>query len=103
MVLSTYAYGLHNGPEKFAQLDTELVSPNEARLASGAPGPQYWQQQADYKIDVTLDDQRQRILGSESITYHNNSPHTLSYLWLQLDQNRFRTGADGALGFPPHS
>ena len=95
--LSTSAFAINQGAEKFAQLGAELVTPTESRLASGAPGPQYWQQQADYKIDVTLDDKRQRIMGSETITYHNNSPHTLSYIWLQLDQNRFRPDADEVL------
>lgn len=72
---------------KFEQLGPVLPTPNEYRSGSGAPGPEYWQQQADYKIDVTLDDNSQRISGSETITYHNNSPDVLKYLWLQLDQN----------------
>lgn len=85
------------GPEKFAQLGTLLNTPTETRLASGAPGPDYWQQRADYTIAVTLDEKRQQILGEETIVYHNNSPHTLSYLWLQLDQNRFRQNSDDIL------
>ncbi|TXS95770.1 M1 family metallopeptidase [Parahaliea maris] len=85
------------GPEKFAQLEYLLDTPTETRLASGAPGPTYWQQRADYRIDVTLDDRGQRILGSETITYYNQSPHTLRYLWLQLDQNRFRPDSDDML------
>ena len=76
--------------DPFRQLGTTLPAPSEARLASGAPGPAYWQQRADYHIKVTLDDDRQHLTGSEVITYHNHSPHTLSYLWLQLDQNRFK-------------
>mgnify|MGYP001791329418 CR=1 FL=1 len=72
---------------KFEQLDPELPTPNEYRSASGAPGYKYWQQQADYKIKVELNDENQSITGSESITYYNNSPDPLSYLWLQLDQN----------------
>lgn len=72
---------------KFEQLGTELPTPNEYRTASGSPGPEYWQQQADYVIDITLDDNTQSISGSETITYHNNSPDVLKYLWLQLDQN----------------
>ena len=75
------------GAEKFKQLGAELPTPNDYRTASGAPGKNYWQQRVDYAIDVTLDDRRQRITGSESITYHNNSPDTLRFLWLQLDQN----------------
>jgi hypothetical protein len=72
---------------KFEQLDQTLPTPNEYRTGSGAPGPRYWQQQADYDISVTLDDQKQTVTGSETITYHNNSPDVLTYLWLQLDQN----------------
>jgi hypothetical protein len=72
---------------KFEQLDQALPTPNEYRTGSGAPGPQYWQQKADYSITVELDDATQSITGSETITYHNNSPDVLKYLWLQLDQN----------------
>jgi hypothetical protein len=72
---------------KFEQLDNELRSPNVYRTASGAPGHQYWQQQADYDIDVRVDDDTQRLHGKETITYHNNSPDDLYYLWVQLDQN----------------
>ncbi|MTI41978.1 M1 family metallopeptidase [Fulvivirga lutimaris] len=72
---------------KFEQLGQMLPTPNEYRTGSGAPGPKYWQQRADYDIDVTLDDKNQRITGKETITYFNNSPDALTYLWLQLDQN----------------
>lgn len=72
---------------KFEQLDQQLPTPNEYRSASGAPGARYWQQQADYVIDAELNDQNQSITGSEVITYFNNSPDALTYLWLQLDQN----------------
>ncbi len=72
---------------KFEQLDQQLPTPNEYRSASGAPGGKYWQQQADYVINAELNDQNQSITGSEVITYHNNSPDALTYLWLQLDQN----------------
>lgn len=71
----------------FKQLDQELPTPNVYRTGSGAPGHKYWQQKVDYKIKITLDDQKQRITGEEVITYHNNSPDELSYLWVQLDQN----------------
>jgi hypothetical protein len=71
------------------------------RAASGAPGPDYWQQQVDYVINVTLDEKRRRIIGSEDIKYSNNSPDTLTFLWVQLDQNRFRQGLRGnALLYP---
>lgn len=72
---------------KFSQLYEELPTPNVYRTASGAPGHLYWQQQADYKIEIELDDQDQRIYGEETVTYRNNSPDRLEYLWLQLDQN----------------
>ncbi|WP_333818611.1 M1 family metallopeptidase [Ohtaekwangia sp.] len=77
---------------KFEQLDQILPTPNEYRSGSGAPGPKYWQQKADYVISVELNDDNQSITGSETITYHNNSPDVLRYLWLQLDQNKLAEG-----------
>ena len=76
--------------DKFRQLDEVLPTPNVYRNAAGQPGHEYWQQKVDYKIDVTLNEDTHSIQGSESISYQNNSPDTLNYLWLQLDQNRFR-------------
>jgi len=72
---------------KFEQLGAELPTPNSYRNAAGAPGPNYWQQRADYVISVELNDETQQVTGSETITYYNNAPETLTYLWLQLDQN----------------
>jgi hypothetical protein len=72
---------------KFEQLEQMLPTPNEYRSASGSPGPKYWQQKADYVITAELNDANQTMTGSETITYHNNSPDVLRYLWLQLDQN----------------
>ena len=83
--------------DKFRQLEETLPTPNEQRTASGAPGRAYWQQRADYDIDVELDDVKQRIVGKETVTYHNQSPDTLTYLWLQLDQNLFRKDSDTTL------
>jgi hypothetical protein len=77
---------------KFEQLDTKLPTPNEYRSASGAPGPKYWQQKADYVISAELNDTNQSITGSETITYTNNSPDNLKYVWLQLDQNILAKG-----------
>ena len=77
----------HTNINKFRQLYDEFASPNIYRTASGAPGPAYYQQRADYKINVELDDKNKKIYGDETITYTNNSPETLSYLWVQLDQN----------------
>ncbi|HAA16784.1 MAG TPA: aminopeptidase [Cytophagales bacterium] len=77
--------GLHT--DKFEPLDPIFASPNNYRTASGAPGHEYWQQQVDYDIDITLDDEKQTITGSETIHYVNNSPDPLEYIWIQLDQN----------------
>lgn len=90
--LSSFAQDIRNNPgsnhgNKFEQLGTIIQDPNMYRSASGAPGPKYWQQRADYDIDVELDDTKQRITGSETVTYYNNSPDPLTYLWLQLDEN----------------
>jgi hypothetical protein len=83
--------------DKFRQLEEILPTPNEYRAASGAPGHRYWQQKVDYNIKVEIDDLNQRCIGSETITYKNNSPDTLTYLWLQLDQNIFEPGSDSNL------
>lgn len=77
----------HYNQSKFKQLYEEFATPNTYRSASGAPGPDYYQQQADYKMDIRLDDKNAKIYGEETITYTNNSPDDLEYLWLQLDQN----------------
>ena len=82
--------------DKFRQLnDDKFRSPNIYRTASGAPGHAYWQQEADYKIEVALDDENQSITAQSTITYTNNSPDTLRYLWVQLDQNRFKKDSIG--------
>ncbi|WP_026707680.1 M1 family metallopeptidase [Flavobacterium frigidarium] len=73
---------------KFSQMYDLLATPNMFRTASGAPGPAYYQQQADYKMDIELDDKNSKLMGSETITYTNNSPDVLEYLWVQLDQNQ---------------
>jgi hypothetical protein len=77
----------YTGHLKFKQLEEELPTPNSYRTASGAPGPNYYQQKADYEISVRLDDDRQTLSGTEVITYTNNAPEALEYLWVQLDQN----------------
>jgi hypothetical protein len=73
---------------KFRQNYDLFATPNMYRTASGAPGPEYYQQQADYKIDIELDDKNTRLYGVETITYHNNAKESLDYLWIQLDQNQ---------------
>tara|TARA_B100001109_G_scaffold245500_1_gene233291 strand:- start:2368 stop:4659 length:2292 start_codon:yes stop_codon:yes gene_type:complete len=82
-----FLYGQNVNTNKFRQLKQELPSPNVYRTASGMPGHAYYQQQADYDITIELDDEKQRIYGEETVTYYNNSPDILPYLWVQLDQN----------------
>jgi hypothetical protein len=84
------ADAIGSGARAFAQLGQELPTPNSYRTASGAPGHAYWQQQADYRIEASLDEEARSIDAKARISYRNNSPDTLRYLWLQLDQNRFR-------------
>jgi len=90
---SVFAQNIQNNPSsnhgnKFEQLGGVLPTPNEYRAASGAPGGKYWQQRADYDIDVTLDEKNLSVIGSETVTYTNNAPESLTYLWLQLDENQ---------------
>jgi hypothetical protein len=92
----SFAQNIQNNPtsnhgNKFEQLGTILSTPNEYRTASGAPGPKYWQQRADYNIKCELDEANLLLKGSETITYFNNSPDALTYLWLQLDENEHST------------
>ena len=81
----------------------EWPGPNDFRSASGAPGPGYWQQRADYTIAVALDTTQQRVSGTVTIRYTNNSPDSLRFLWLQLDQNLYRPGSKGSALFPADS
>nr|WP_252735782.1 M1 family metallopeptidase [Aestuariibacter sp. A3R04] len=83
--------------DKFRQLDEVLPTPNVYRNAAGEPGHHYWQQKVDYTIEARLDEEKRRIDASETITYYNNSPDTLKYLWVQLDQNKFRNDSMSAL------
>lgn len=90
--LGAFAQNIQNNPgsnhgNKFEQLGTILPTPNVYRTASGAPGEKYWQQRADYNINAYLDEDKQHLKASETVTYYNNSPDTLDYLWLQLDEN----------------
>lgn len=77
---------------KFEPIDNMIAPPNTYRTASGAPGKDYWQQRANYKIKVVLNEKNNTITGEETITYFNNSPDDLSYLWLQLEQNVNKKG-----------
>ena len=96
MVLTVSAQNTQNNPgsnhgNKFEQLGTILPTPNTYRTASGAPGPEYWQQRCDYDIKAELDEKNLMLKGSETLTYYNNSPNTLTFLWLQLDENEHST------------
>ncbi len=91
--LASNAQNISNNPgsnhgNKFEQMGGNFPTPNEYRSASGAPGPKYWQQRCDYDIKCEIDEKNLKLNGSETITYFNNSPDVLSYLWLQLDENQ---------------
>ncbi|WP_313175452.1 M1 family metallopeptidase [Massilia sp.] len=90
LCLGASAFAAEPFDDKFRQLDELLPTATTIRTASGAPGHAYWQQRADYTIRATLDEANRAIRGAETITYHNNSPDTLNYLWLQLDQNIYK-------------
>lgn len=97
LALPGYSQRWKPGDDIFRQLDEVLPTPNEYRTASGAPGHRYWQQKVDYDIQLELNDETQSIQGKETIVYHNQSPDTLTYLWLQLDQNRFKQDSHAKL------
>ena len=85
--INSLAQNPNTNQNKFRQLDSDLPTPNVYRTASGAPGHAYWQNTADYQMDIVLDDENQRVYGVEKINYTNKSPDHLEYLWIQLDQN----------------
>ena len=102
--LGIYAQDIQNNPKsnhgnKFEQLGTILPSPNVYRTASGAPGQGYWQNRADYQINAYLDEDKRNLKGSETVTYYNNSPDDLEYLWLQLDENEQSTVKNAGYDF----
>ncbi len=90
-----------DGTTIFSPLD--LPAASVVRLGSGAPGPAYWQQRADYRIDATLHESEQAVSATGTITYHNNSPDTLGFIWLHLEQNLFRADSLGSLSKEPGS
>jgi hypothetical protein len=90
--VSFFAQDIKNNPtsnhgNKFERLGTILPTPNVYRTASGAPGHEYWENRADYDISAYLDEDKRNLKGSETITYYNNSPDDLDYIWMQLDEN----------------
>ena len=101
-ISTNHAQNIQNNPKsnhgnKFEQLGTILADPSDYRTASGAPGHKYWQQKADYKIKARLDEENRLLYGEETITYTNNSPDVLTYLWLQLDENEHSPNAESHL------
>ena len=100
-LFTAYAQDFHNPGSnhgnRFEQLDYLLHGPNEYRTASGAPGPKYWQQRADYDITVEIDEAKNFLTGAETVTYYNNSPDVLKYIWVQLDENFHRANTDANL------
>ncbi|WP_234733092.1 M1 family metallopeptidase [Tellurirhabdus bombi] len=86
----------YNANDRFEQMGTMLPTPNTYRTASGSPGRDYFQNRADYDIKVELDDANQKIIGSEMVTYYNNSPDVLPYIWLQVEQNLFAKNSAGS-------
>ena len=91
-----------NHGNKFEQITNLLPGTNTYRGIDGAPGPEYWQQRCDYQIECKLDVDNRRLYGDELVTYHNQSPNTLTYLWLQLDENQHSTLNDNQY-FDPSS
>jgi hypothetical protein len=87
----------HTDSNPFSQMYDLLATPNMFRTASGAPGPAYYQQQADYKMDIELDDKNTKLYGTETITYYNNALESLDYLWVQLDQNQHAANSPSKL------
>src|SRR5688572_29764070 len=94
LVISAFAQDQKKCQGKFEQLDYLLPTPNEFRTGGGAPGAKYWQQRADYVIDAEINETTNRLTGKETITYYNNAPEALSFLWLQLDQNVNKKGSE---------
>lgn len=106
LALPALAHPIEFHKDPFRQLEEVWPTPTETRIASGAPGPNYWQQRADYDIQITLDERKDLFTGNATIVYHNQSPHTLKYLWMQLDRNKYTPGSMGhqsseAPGFGP--
>ena len=87
LVITISSFGQNYNTNKFRQLKQELPTPNIYRTAAGAPGHGYYQQKADYDLNIRLDDENQKLFGEGTVTYYNNSPDQLEYLWVQLDQN----------------
>ena len=100
IILTSFSYSFlaqNINTNKFKQLKEEIATPNVYRTAAGAPGHKYYQNNANYNMDIVLNDYEHKLTGIETITYINNSPDKLEYLWLQLDQNRKQADSDSKL------
>jgi hypothetical protein len=95
LVTACLAHPIEFHKDPFRQLEEVWPTPSETRIASGAPGPEYWQQQADYDLQITLAEKKNLLTGTGRIVYHNRSPHTLRYIWMQLDRNKYTPGSMG--------
>lgn len=95
LVATCLAHPIEFHEDPFRQLEEVWPTPTESRIASGAPGPKYWQQRADYDLKITLNEKKNLLTGSGTITYHNRSPHTLTYVWMQLDRNKYTPNSIG--------
>ena len=95
LVSACFCHPVEFHKDPFRQLEEVWPTPTESRIASGAPGPKYWQQRADYDLKVTLTEKKNLLTGNGRIVYHNQSPHTLKYIWMQLDRNKFTPGSMG--------
>ena len=88
LVSACFCHPIEFHKDPFRQLEEVWPTPTESRIASGAPGPNYWQQRADYDLKVTLTEKKNLLTGNGQIVYYNRSPHTLKYIWMQLDRNK---------------
>lgn len=95
LVSACFCHPIEFHDDPFRQLEEVWPTPTESRIASGAPGPKYWQQRADYNLKVRLTEKKNLLTGNGRIVYHNQSPHTLKYIWMQLDRNKFTPGSMG--------
>ncbi|MDB4432526.1 hypothetical protein N9147_04540, partial [Akkermansiaceae bacterium] len=95
LVSACFCHPVEFHKDPFRQLEEVWPTPTESRIASGAPGPKYWQQRADYDLKVTLTEKKNLLTGNGRIVYHNQSPHALKYIWMQLDRNKFTPGSMG--------
>ena len=94
-ICALVAHPIEFHQDPFRQLEEAWPAPSEVRLASGAPGPKYWQQLADYDLKIELNEKKHLLTGSGRVSYHNKSPHTLNYLWVSLDRNRLNAASAG--------